>query len=285
VAARAAGVSLAVHDEGHAAVRAIDGAGALAAEDGGREPAAVEEHERLFAALQPCLDRVAQRAAQNHIRTLGGEFLAHVHDLHVGERTVQDATREHDALVLSRHRMVIRLDRRRRGSEHDQRLGALGADDRHVASVVAWDLFLLVGTVVLFVDDDESNPLQGREHRGSRADHDVHVAAADAVPLIVALAVGEAAVLDSDAVAEGVAEERGDRRRQRDFRHEHQHAAAGVASRRREAEVDFGFAAAGDAVQKGDVERARVGEGAEAVEGGLLLAGQASQPGRDLIRI
>ena len=52
------------------------------------------------------------------------------------------------------------------------------------------------------------------------------VAAADPLPLIVALAVGQAAVLDGDAVAERLAEQRGDRRRQRDLRHEHQHASS-----------------------------------------------------------
>ena len=43
---------------------------------------------------------------------------------------------------------------------------------------------------------------KGRKDRRTRADDDVDVAAADAVPLIVALAVGEAAVLDGDALAE-----------------------------------------------------------------------------------
>ncbi len=57
-----------------------------------------------------------------------------------------------------------------------------------------------------------------------------------------------------------VAEQRRDRRRQRDFRHEHQHAAAGARDGGREAQVDLGLAAAGDAVQQRDVERARVGQ-------------------------
>ena len=49
-------------------------------------------------------------------------------------------------------------------------------------------------------------PMRGerREHRRARADDDVDVAAADALPLIVALAVREAAVLDGDALAERV---------------------------------------------------------------------------------
>ena len=107
---------------------------------------------------------------------------------------------------------------------------------------------------MLLVDDDQADVLERREHRRARADDDVDVAAADALPLVVALAVGEAAVLDGDALAERLAEQRGGGRRQRDLRHEHQHAAAGVADAGREAEVDLGLAAAGDAVQQRDAE-------------------------------
>ena len=79
---------------------------------------------------------------------------------------------------------------------------------------------------MLLVDDDQAERAERREHRRARADDDVDVAAADALPLIVALAVGQAAVLDGHALAERAPEERGDRRRERDLRHEHQHAAS-----------------------------------------------------------
>ena len=84
---------------------------------------------------------------------------------------------------------------------------------------------------MLLVDDDQAEPLERREDRRPRADDDVDVAAADALPLIVALAVGQAAVLDRDAVAERLAEQRGDGRRQRDLRHQHQHASVRAAGR------------------------------------------------------
>src|SRR5262249_56924438 len=52
VAARTAGPSVAVHDERHAAVRAVDGARALAAEHRRRKTAPVEEHEGILVAPQ-----------------------------------------------------------------------------------------------------------------------------------------------------------------------------------------------------------------------------------------
>ena len=127
---------------------------------------------------------------------------------------------------------------------------------------------------MLLVDHDQADVLERREHGRPRADDDVDVAAADALPLIVALAVGEAAVLDGDALAECLPEQERGGRRQRDFRNEHQHAAARCPDLRRQADVDFGLAAAGDAVQQRDVKRARIGEFAEAAERLLLLACQ-----------
>ena len=99
-----------------------------------------------------------------------------------------------------------------------------------------------------------------REHRRARADHDVDVAAADAVPLIVALAVRQAAVLDRDRRAEPRAEQRRHLRRERDLRDQHQHAAAAGADRIRQPQVHLGLAAAGHAVEQRDVERPGGGE-------------------------
>ena len=46
---------------------------------------------------------------------------------------------------------------------------------------------------MLLVHDHQTQTPHRREHRGSGADNDVDVAAADAMPLVVPLAVGQAA--------------------------------------------------------------------------------------------
>jgi hypothetical protein len=85
---------------------------------------------------------------------------------------------------------------------------ACRAHDRDVAPVIARALLLLVRAVVLLVHDDQAEVRRRREHRRPRADDDVDVAAADAVPLVVPLAVRQAAVLDGHALAERDAEQR-----------------------------------------------------------------------------
>ena len=109
---------------------------------------------------------------------------------------------------------------------------------------------------MLLVDDDQADPFERREHRRARADDDIDVAAADALPLIVTLAIREPAMLDRHALAERLPEHRGDHRRQRDLRHEHEHAAARLAHGRRQPQVKLGLPAPCHAVEQRRAERA-----------------------------
>ena len=90
----------------------------------------------------------------------------------------------------------------------------------------------------------------------------------------MALPAGQAAVLDRHALAERLPEQRRRGRRQRDFRHQHQHAAARRAYGGGQANVDFGLAASGDAVHQRHPKLARIGHLEQPAERGGLLAGQ-----------
>ena len=195
-----------------------------------------------------------------------------------GERPIEHAALEHDALVLAGHRVVVALHRRRRRAEHDQRAGALRAHDRDVAAVVARALLLLVRAVVLLVDDDQADVARAartppsacrrrrRRRRGGCA------------------ATDRAARRRRGRCAES--------RRGRRTPARNSAATAGVSaisgtsiSTRRpaartaadEAEVDLGLAAAGDAVQQRDAEgAARRRARAAASSARVLLARSAA---------
>ena len=260
VAARAPAVPRGVHGERDAAVGALEGVAALAAEHGGGVAAAVEQHQHLFPPRQPLFDRRRERAADHDVRPLRGVLLAHVHHAHLREGTVEHAPGQHDLGVLAGLGVLIALHRGRGRAEHDQGALFLRAHDRHVTTVIARRLLLLVRRVVLFVHDDQSETLERREHRGSGADDDVHVAAADALPLIVTLAVRERAVLNRHALGEGSPHQRRHRRREGNLGDEQQHLPAGVAHRARHAQVHLGLAAPGHAVQQRHLEAAGAGE-------------------------
>ena len=108
---------------------------------------------------------------------------------------------------------------------------------------------------MLLVDDDQAEPRQRREHRRARADDDVHVAAADAPPLVVRSPSESPLCSMATRVAERARGTARPRRRERDLGHEQQHAAPARERGPRQPEVDLGLAAAGHAVQQGRLER------------------------------
>src|SRR4029077_6611601 len=65
-----------------------------------------------------------------------------------------------------------------------------------VASMIARRLFLLVGAFVLLIDNDNSEPVDGRKHGASSPNNDARRSCMDFIPFVVALARGEMAGKD-----------------------------------------------------------------------------------------
>src|SRR5581483_942985 len=92
-----------------------------------------------------------------------------------------------------------------------------GAHDGDITSVVARRFFLLVGGVMLFVDDDEGKIGDWREDSGASADDHASFSTLDAVPLLGAFFVGESGVQDRDFITEDLVEVGGDGGCESDF--------------------------------------------------------------------
>ena len=103
---------------------------------------------------------------------------------------------------------------------------------------------------MLLVDDDQAEVAQRREDGRAGADADARLAAAQAPPFVVALAVGEGRVQDGEAVAEPRPEARHRLRRQADLGDEDDRPLAARQRRLDRGQVDLGLARAGDAVQE-----------------------------------
>ena len=117
------------------------------------------------------------------------ELHPHVDDFYFGQRPLLYAIGNLNQRVFVLFCIEIGLERRRGGAQNDDRIGHLGAHDGDVAGVIARRFFLLVGGVVLFVDDQQGEIVHGGENGGARADHDAGIAALDAVPLLGTLAI------------------------------------------------------------------------------------------------
>ena len=133
---------------------------------------------------------------------------------------------------------------------------------------------------MLLVDDDQADRAQGGEHRRPRANDHVDVAAPYAMPLIVTLTVGEAAVLNGHPLAKRLAELERDGRRQRNLGHQQQNPTAAAPHFCCEPQVELGLAAAGDAVQERRLKTAALDEPAQGRQRGLLFGGENERRSR-----
>jgi hypothetical protein len=77
----------------------------------------------------------------------------------------------------------------------------VASNDGDVARLVSGHLLLLVGGLVFFIDDDESEVGERGEDCAPCPDDDTGFPGSDAVPFVVAFSVGEVAVEDGDFVA------------------------------------------------------------------------------------
>ena len=108
--------------------------------------------------------------------------------------------------------------------------------------MIARRFLLLVGRIVLFVDDDECEIVDRREHRRARAHDHARFAALDAMPLLGAFAIGERGMQDGHFVAEDLVQVGGDGWREADLRNEQNGGASGIEYRAHRREIDRGFA-------------------------------------------
>jgi hypothetical protein len=186
------------------AVLAFEFFAAGAAHDGEGVAAAVEQNQRLFAALERRLGLLDERPREEIVPAGLLELAAHVDELDLGQRAVHHAVAQLDARVLAALRILPAFERGRSRAHHHHGAGQLGAHHGHVARVVARRFFLLVALVVLLVDEDQSEIRRGREDCRARADDDRRVAAADAPPLLAALLGRERGVQQRNLLSEGL---------------------------------------------------------------------------------
>ena len=135
---------------------------------------------------------------------------------------------------------------------------------------------LLVAAVVLFVDDDEAQPFEWREHGTASADDHTDAAFAGIAPSGQPFAVRQRRVQHGQSAAEAGPEPVDQLGRQANFGHQHQPLLAAGQHVFQQAQVHLGLAATGDAFQQEGMEpRARGGDGGErgGLRGGGLRAG------------
>ena len=121
---------------------------------------------------------------------------------------------------------VVSLGQRRGRGEQQQGVLHHGALFGNGVGVIARGGFTLVGVLLFLVHDDKPQVLQRRKDSAARTYDDIGVSLLDHPPLQQPLGVVEGRVLHGQAAAEGRLEPPYHLRRQADFRHQYQCAAA-----------------------------------------------------------
>ena len=170
----------AVLDQPGGAVGALEAMAAAFAQGERRVAAAVEEQQRLLAALHG-LRRLPHEARRQPL-PLGRAVRAQVDRGEVRHRPRRKARPQHLAPVAALLRVDPRLDRRRRRGQHHRRALDPPAHHRHVAGVVGHAVVLLIGALVLFIHDDQPQIGEGQEQRRARAGNHLHLPRGHALP-------------------------------------------------------------------------------------------------------
>ncbi len=214
----------AVIDQPGVAVLARQAMAAGVAQRQRRKAAAVEEQQRLLAALQRDLHRLGKPRRDEAAARRA--FAAQVDRLDRRQMLAAEPLRQMQMRVAAAPRVHLGLDRRRRRGEHDRDFLLARAHHRHVAGVIAHAVLLLVGRVVLLIDDDQAEIGVGQEQRRARADHDRHLARRHRRPGARALARRELRMPFRRPHAEALREAIEELRGERDLRHQDQHLLA-----------------------------------------------------------
>ena len=122
--------------------------------------------------------------------------------------------------------VVERFERWRRRPEDDGDSRPLGPHHGRVPGVIPNAFVLPVGRIVLFVHDDQLQPIHGREDGRPHAHGYAGLAGSQPLPLVPALRVREAGMEDGNGVAEPSDEPADELRRERDLRNEDERTAS-----------------------------------------------------------
>src|SRR6185295_6946556 len=255
-----------VEDQRDLAVRALEGVTAGPAGNEWGPAAPVEKHDRLGLRLADLSQRLGGAGMK---RAPPGRATANVHDLDGRQLAAVSPTRQ---LEPWQAQPTLRPGGGASRQERGLRLARPVAGD--LARVVAWIALLLVGGVVLLVDDHQAQLAHRSEGRRTRAHADERFARGKALPLVAAFARREARVKQRHSIPEARREPRDRLGREPDLGNEDDRSLPSLERRLRGRQINLRLARSSDPVQQVLTTGGPVHRGDDRVKGRPLLGGQ-----------
>ena len=180
-----------------------------------------------------------------------GAFSSHsqVDQLHIRHRKIVHPFGKRNQLCMAGVGGVPRFERRRGGPQDQRDAERGGSSVSDLASMVARLGVLLERSIVLLIENDQSESGKGSEDRAAWTDNDLDFAAANPLPLKMPLGRRHLAVQHGDR-AKPPLESPSRLGRKADLGNQHDGASSKANDMFNRTNVDFGLAAAGDAVQR-----------------------------------
>src|SRR5581483_10986220 len=207
-----------VKREGDAAADALRGIAAVAAEKRRGKAAPVDKEEGLLPERKALFDRGEKRLRQKRTDPLC--FFFQVDQLNRRQRPRIDPGGEREEAILSGPAVVERFKRRGGRAQNHHGIRLLAPDQGDVPRMVADPVFLLVGGVLLLIDDDHPDLFKRSKNSRPDADRQQRLPLLDPAPFVVALSRREPAVKEGDGIAETAVETGHQLRGQPDLRNE-----------------------------------------------------------------
>ena len=173
-----------VVSERHTAVRALADVAAGLADHGRGKAPAIQEEDGLLTIRKALLDRLQKCRRKDGFGPAWTRRPAHIEHANHGHSAVIDALRESEQSVLSRGAIVPTFHGRSCAAENHRAALLLGPQNGDITSVIPRRLFLLVGALMLFIDDDYSKVFERRKDGASRPNDNTRTARMNLPPLI-----------------------------------------------------------------------------------------------------
>ena len=199
VTAEAGGLK--VEGERDGAVGTLGHVATVPAKKGGGEPTAVEEEKALFLPFQAFLKGFLEGFREDALRRC---LPSHVHDGDRGEGALLHSFGHGEVVILSLSPVPVTFEGRGGRAQDHRRPRKPPPDEGHVTGMVTGTFFLLIGGLVLLVDDDESQSGHRGEDGRAGAHDDGDLPGGRTPPSPVALRVAEVAVEFNDLLAEAL---------------------------------------------------------------------------------
>jgi len=245
------------HQVGSAAV-AVRSPAAGGAGEHRRIAAAIEKEQALLATRQALFDRLQQGAGEPVLQLVDARVNApDRRQPRAFDRALAQLQQAVAAAAGLRRGIGPAFERRRRRAENDRNGPLPGTEDGEIARRIANSVLLFERGIVLLVDDDQAQLGQRREDRQASAENDPRFTGQRRPPVATPRRVAQLAVQTDHA---------GGRKTRRnaplelwceiDFGDQQQRLASAGERTLDQAQIDFGLAAASDAVQQISAETA-----------------------------